>query len=50
VRRTFLQIPRFGSAVDDARRETWIMKAVSLLPSATEIVFALGAQDLLLRS
>jgi iron complex transport system substrate-binding protein len=46
MRPTFLQIPRFGSAVDDASREIR-GKAVSLLPSATEIVFALGAQDLL---
>ena len=39
-------IPRTSSAVPDARaRDDGGMKIVSLLPSATEIVFALGVDD-----
>jgi iron complex transport system substrate-binding protein len=39
-------IPRTSSAVPDARaRDNGGMKIVSLLPSATEIVFALGMDD-----
>ena len=39
-------IPRTSSAVPDARaQDDGGMKIVSLLPSATEIVFALGVDD-----